>query len=151
MPFGLCSAPPTLQRMMNYILRDFLHNFVAVYLDDACIFNRTLEGHLEYLRLVLQRFREEGLKLRLKECVFGLQEMEYLGYTVSDGKFSVSSKKIEPAAYLPMPTTEKEVCIFVQFCNFYAKFIHRFSDLTAPLTDLQRKSHHIRLRLRLLV
>jgi hypothetical protein len=28
----------------------------------------------------------------------------------------------------------------VQFCNFYARFIYHFSDLTAPLTDLLRKS-----------
>jgi hypothetical protein len=39
-----------------------------------------------------------------------------------------------------MPTTQKEVRNFVQFCNFYARFIHHFSDLTAPLTDLLRKS-----------
>jgi hypothetical protein len=28
----------------------------------------------------------------------------------------------------------------VQFCSFYAIFIHHFSDLTAPLTDLLRNS-----------
>jgi hypothetical protein len=33
-----------------------------------------------------------------------------------------------------------EVRSFLQFCNFYARFIHHFSDLTAPLTDLLRKS-----------
>jgi hypothetical protein len=61
----------------------FLHKFVTVYLDDVCIYSRTMKEHLEHLRLVLQlRFKEEGLKLRLKKCFFGLQEMEYLGYTV---------------------------------------------------------------------
>jgi hypothetical protein len=39
-----------------------------------------------------------------------------------------------------VPTTQKEVLSFVQFCNFYARFIHHFSDLTAPLTDLLRKA-----------
>jgi hypothetical protein len=47
------------------------------------------------MRLVLQRFKEEGLKLRLKKCFFGLREMECLGYTVSAGKTLVSAKKVE--------------------------------------------------------
>jgi hypothetical protein len=41
MPFGLCNAPTTFQRMMNDILRDILYKFVTVYLDDICVFNRT--------------------------------------------------------------------------------------------------------------
>jgi hypothetical protein len=72
MPFGLCNAPATFQRMMNDILRDFLHKFVTVYLDDVSIYCRTLEEHMEHLRLVMQRFKEEGFKLRLKKCFFGL-------------------------------------------------------------------------------
>jgi hypothetical protein len=117
--------------MMNDILCDFLHKFVTIYLNDICIYNRTLEDHLKHLRLVLQRFKEEGLKLRLKKCFFGLQDMEYLGYTVSAHKISVSTKKVEVVADRPVPTTQKEVRSFVQFCNFYARFIHYFSDLTA--------------------
>jgi hypothetical protein len=33
--------------------------FVTVYLADACVYNRKLEEHLEHLRLVLQRLKEE--------------------------------------------------------------------------------------------
>jgi hypothetical protein len=133
MPFGPCNAPATFHRMMNDILRDFLYTFVTDYLDDVCIYSRTLEEHPEHMRLVLKRFKEEGLKLRFKKCFFGLPEMEYLGYTVSNGKISVSTKKVEAVADWPMPTTQKEVRSFVQFCNFYARLIHHFSDLTAPL------------------
>jgi hypothetical protein len=42
-PFGLCNAPTIIQRMMNDIMRDFLRKFVTVYLDDVCVYNRTLE------------------------------------------------------------------------------------------------------------
>jgi hypothetical protein len=66
--------------------------------------------------------------------------MEYLGYTVSASKILVSTKKVEAVANWPLPTTQKEVRSFVQFCTFSARFIHNFSDLTAPLTDLLRKS-----------
>jgi hypothetical protein len=71
MPFGLCNAPATFKRMMNDILRDFLQKFVNVYRDDVCVFTSTLEEHMEQPRLVLQRLKEEGLKLRLKKCFFG--------------------------------------------------------------------------------
>jgi hypothetical protein len=36
----------------------------------------------------------------------------------------------------------------VQFCNFYVKFIHHFSDLTASLTDLLRRSKSRKVALR---
>jgi hypothetical protein len=58
MPFGLCNAPFTFQRMMTNILRGVLHNFVTICLDDVCVYSRTLEEHLERMRLVLQRFME---------------------------------------------------------------------------------------------
>jgi hypothetical protein len=103
-PFELCNAPVTFQKMMNDILCDFLHKIVHVYLDDVCIYGRTLEEHLEHLRLVLQRFKE-GLKLRPKKCFFGLQEMEYLGCIVFAGKISVSTKKVEAVTNWPVPTT----------------------------------------------
>jgi hypothetical protein len=67
--------------------------------------------------------------------------MEYLGYTVSAGQILVSTRKVEAVAEWPLPTTQKKVRSFVQLCNLYARLIHHFSDLTAPLTDLLRKSH----------
>jgi hypothetical protein len=53
---------------------------------------------------------------------------------------SVSTKKVGAVADWPVHTTQKEVRSFVQFCNFYTICIHHFSDLTAPLTDLLRRS-----------
>jgi hypothetical protein len=58
--------------MMIDIVRVFLHKFVTVYLDAVLVYNRTLDERFEHPRLVLQRFNEEGLKLRLKKCFFGL-------------------------------------------------------------------------------
>jgi hypothetical protein len=66
--------------------------------------------------------------------------MECLGYIVSASKISVSTKEVEAVEDGLVPSTQKEVRNFVQFCNFYAIFIHHFSDLTAPLTKLLRKS-----------
>jgi hypothetical protein len=66
MPFGLCNGRATFQRMINDIMRNFIHKFVNVCLDDACVYSRTLDELLEHMHCVLQRFKE-GLKLRLKK------------------------------------------------------------------------------------
>jgi hypothetical protein len=73
---------------MNDILRDFLHKFVTIYLDDVCVFSRTQEEHMDHVRLAFQRLNEEGLKLRLKKFFFGLHELEYQSYTFSFNKGS---------------------------------------------------------------
>jgi hypothetical protein len=83
MPFRMCNVLATFQRMMNGILRDFLDRFVTGYLDDVFVYIRTLKEHMEHLRLVLQRLKEEGLTLRMKKCFFCIQDIEYLGYSVS--------------------------------------------------------------------
>jgi hypothetical protein len=72
MPFYLCIAQDTFQRIMNDIMRDILHKFRTVYLDDVCVYSRTLDEHMAHLRLVPQRLKKEGLKLRLKKFLFVL-------------------------------------------------------------------------------
>lgn len=49
MTFCLVSAPATLQRMMDGILRGL--PFAKAYLDDILVLSRTMEKHMEYLRI----------------------------------------------------------------------------------------------------
>jgi small nuclear ribonucleoprotein (snRNP)-like protein len=74
-PFGMCNATTTYQHMMNDTQRDFLHKLVTVYLNDVRVYIRTLEEHLEHLRLVLQCLKEDDLKLRR---FFGLQKSTWV-------------------------------------------------------------------------
>jgi hypothetical protein len=66
--------------------------------------------------------------------------MKYLGYIMSAGKNYGLIKKLKTVADSQVPTTEKAVSSVVQLCNFCAKFIHHFSNLTASLTNILRKS-----------
>ena len=55
MPFGLCNAPSTFQRLMNTIFKREINSFILVYLDDILIYSRSVGEHWGYLRCALDK------------------------------------------------------------------------------------------------
>ena len=60
MPFGLCNAPGTFERVMEVVMRGLQWKTCLVYLDDIVVFSASFEEHLERLEEVLQRLRTAG-------------------------------------------------------------------------------------------
>lgn len=77
MPFGLCNAPSTFQRLMQQIFGDQQCQSLLLYLDNIVVFSSTIEQHLERLSVVLGRLQREGLKVKLSKCAF-FQQLEFL-------------------------------------------------------------------------
>ena len=80
MPFGPTNAPILFQKTMQEIFG--LLDFVTAYLDDVSILSKTLEEHKQHLKVVLDLLNRCCIKLRLDECLWGVQETEYLGFIV---------------------------------------------------------------------
>ncbi|KAL5457414.1 hypothetical protein EMCRGX_G034666 [Ephydatia muelleri] len=78
MPFGLCNAPATFQRLMDRVLNDLKWTDCLVYFDDIVVVGRTFSEHLHCLGNVLTRLRQAGLKLQPKKCNFCQQKMRKL-------------------------------------------------------------------------
>ena len=57
MPFGLCNAPATFERLMDEVLAGMPWVVCLVYLDDLIGHAKSLEEELERLKLVLVRIR----------------------------------------------------------------------------------------------
>jgi hypothetical protein len=70
MPFVLTNSSSIFMRLMNEILKDFIGNFVVVYLDDILIFSRTKEDHLRHLKLVMRRRQQDKLMINLNNSSF---------------------------------------------------------------------------------
>lgn len=80
---------------MNEVLKPLLGKIVIVYLDDILIFNKNKEEHLEHVRKVLQRLKEENLLINLKNCTFMEDELLHLGFVISKEGLRMDSEKVK--------------------------------------------------------
>ena len=73
MPFGLCNAPVTFERLMSQVMRGLHWKRCLVYIDDILVFGNNFEAALHCLELVLIRVAEYGLQLKSTKCKSGKQ------------------------------------------------------------------------------
>ena len=68
MSFGLTSAPVASMHLMNNVFRPYPDSFVIVFIDDILVYSRSQEKHVEHLRVVLQRLKDEKLYAKFSKC-----------------------------------------------------------------------------------
>ena len=149
MPFGLCNAPPTFQRLMQNCLGELYLTYCLIYLDDVIVFSDTPGEHLRRMRVVFNHLRKHGLKLKLSKCEVFKSEINYLAHHVSRKGVLPLKKNLESIAQCPPPDTYTKVKSFVGLVGHYRCFIKGFAKIAAPLYDLtsgdnkDKKSEHV--------
>ena len=138
MPFGLCNAPGTFQRLMMDIFRDFLKHFLEVFIDDFAVFSKWHE-HLDCLRRTFQRCRETQLKLHPGKCFFGLISGLLLGHVISRRGIEVDLGKVRVMLALLPPKNLRELRGFLGCVGYNRWFIEGYARVSSPLTELLRK------------
>lgn len=140
LPMGLCNAPGTFMQLMNQVFADMLDKSVLCFLDDILIFSRTEEEHLQHLRTVLTRLREQELYVKMSKCAFMQREVSFLGHRIGADGLRVAPDKISAVQQWPKPMNVTEVRSFLGLANFYRRFIRHFSHSAMPLTELTKES-----------
>ena len=136
MPFGLCNAPSTFQRLMERVLQGLVWKTVVVYLDDVVIFSRSPEEHLEHLREVMQRFEQHNLKLKPRKCELMRSQVKYLGHIVSESGVATDPELIEKVTDWTPPRTQKQVRAFLGLTGYYRSYVPKFGEVAEPLVRL---------------
>jgi len=140
MLFGLSNTPSAFQRFMNEIFSDLLDVCVVVYLDNILIYSDNLVDHKQHVKEVLTRLRKHKLYTSPSKCFFHQREVEFLGFILSPEDLQMDQNKVKVIQEWSTPCRVRDVQAFLGFANFYRRFIHGYSKLTAPLIHLTRKN-----------
>src|SRR5206468_7115060 len=136
MPFGVTNGPATFQRLMDLTLAGLNYDVCLVYLDDIVLMSSTVPEHLDRLRLVLERLRNAGLKLKPSKCDLLQRTISFLGHIVSERGVATDPSEIEAVTDWPTPTNVTEVRAFLGLCSYYRRFVQNFSQIAGPLHHL---------------
>lgn len=140
MPFGLCNAPATFERLMERILRGHLGQRCLVYIDDVVVYGSSFSETLHNLDIILESIGGAGLQLKPQKCELFKSEILYLGFRISGRGISPDPKKVDSVKNWPVPCNVSDVRTFLGFANYHRRFIKDFAAIANPLTGLTKKN-----------
>ena len=136
MPYGLCNAPATFQRLMQNCLGELNLTYALVYLDDMIVYSNTEEDHLRQLQVVFKRFQEHGLKLKPSKCSFLRKQITFLGHEISADGMKPGTLNLKGIAEMAPPANYTEVWHFLGMTRFFQRFIKNYARIAKPLNDI---------------
>lgn len=139
LPFGLTNSPDFFQEILQTIVLMGCPGVIN-YMDDILVFGRAKLEHDRNLETVLRRLREHNVMLNTDKCVFGKQEVKFLGFRLSQHGWSVEEDKKRAIENFRRPETLTEVKSFLGLLNFTEKFIVNRADKTEKLRALLKSN-----------
>lgn len=140
MPFGLCNAPATFQRVIEQALRGLQWQITVLYLDDIIVYSRTFTDHLKNLETVFERLDSANLKLKAKKCKFFTKEVTFLGHIISEKEVKTDPDKTAAVANWKIPSNVSELRSFLGLASYYRRFIKDFAKIAKCLHELTSKN-----------
>ena len=141
MPFGLCNATATFQRLMAQALTRVTKkygNLVMCYVDDVVIATPTLEDHIDRLDEVFGCMKRAGLKCKPSKCEIFRDAIKYLGRMVDRHGVRPDPEAVEAVLTWKAPRTDTQLLSFLGFANYYREFIKGYADKVYPMQKLMR-------------
>ena len=122
MLFGLTNTPASFQQMIDTIFKDM--EVCTWYLDCILICGGDTESENQAIvEKVLQQGVEHRLAVNLLKSRFHVHETMFLRHVISGQEVKIEPSKLETMSKWPIPTKKTEVQVFLNFANYYCRFI----------------------------
>jgi len=141
MLFELINKLAFFQHYINDVLFNCLHKFCQTYLNDILIYSKILKKHKTYVKEVLDKLREVDLQIDIDKCEFKIQKISFLELLIFINDLQMNSRKVDVIRNWKVSRSLTHVQIFIDFCNFYRRFIKNFSKIAWSMIKLTRKDH----------
>ena len=111
LPMGILVACDIFQAAMGALFQDLEKLFV--YLDDLIVLgNGTFKEHMSEVDETLSRLLTKGLQINFAEYVWAVQEVDYLGFTLTRIGIQPQQKKVQAIVDLEPPRNHKKITRF---------------------------------------
>ena len=144
MPEGIPPASGILQEFVEKAFGDA--DFTLVAFDNMLVTAKGDQGeNSEYMELyhnfvwVVRRANYYNIKLKMAKCWIGFREVDFFGYVIREGSYTLSDKRIAAVREMPFPTKLKEMQRFLGMAIFFSRFIPGFHNYTAILNRMTHK------------
>ncbi|GMF50660.1 unnamed protein product [Phytophthora fragariaefolia] len=134
MPQGLSNASATFNRPVTQLFRPMRH-FVQTYFDDIFVHSRASEGktaveaHLGHLREFLLCMRANHLYANINKCIFGAEEIPFLGCFLGKDGVRADPEKVCAIAQWPVPVSQKDLRKWLGLANYLHKYSANYADM----------------------
>ena len=109
----------------------------AQYVDDIGLAANTPEQSIKNLRAVFRCLRKAGLKLSMAKCHFVVQEVDFLGRTITTNGVAPQKQKITKFLQkVKFPRSKKALQRYIGFLNYYRNYIPRLAERLTPFFQL---------------
>jgi hypothetical protein len=138
--FKLANSSITFQIYINKTMHSYLDFFILMYINDLLMFFSFIEKHIEHVKLMLQCLRQFNFYFKFNKCNFHVFHMNFLDFRMNFDEITIQINKIIVVKNWSKSKFYKNVQVFINFANFYKRFVHAFFKTSVKLISLLKKN-----------
>ena len=112
---------------------------LIAFLNDILIFESTREECRKHTLKALQRLKDAKLFCKGLKCLFEVISVDFLSFIMRNEEIVMNSGRVSMIIEWSVPQNLRKVRAFIDFTEFYRRFIKEYFKVAQGMTDLMKK------------